>query len=667
MSDKEMDVKIGAQTAGLTTGLDRATHDVEKATLLMKQHFGGLATAVERLKVPFLALGALLAGGEIFKETIEGTVHLGEELEKASQKTGLSVDALSRLRYAAQLTDVSFETVTRGLQKLALSMQGAQQDSLTTAKAYEALGIRVTDAGGHLRSLGDMLPAIAEKFSKMENGTQKTALAMQLFGRGGAEMIPLLNKGAAGLQEMGDQAALLGDVMGTDAVGAAEAYEHSTKQLHSAMEGLSHVLATTLMPVLRNVVNLTTIVAIEIQKLIQWAVQLNAAMAAAGSSPKQWLANVRDAFAAIRLDAERTGKAINRMLAGQGGESHESGAPAPTEANDNAQRARATELEQERKHQLALLALERDRYEFEAKLGEHSAEDQLQFAADMVERERQVNEDYLQQELSLFAGNEKEKARIRAEMAAQADEFTLKAQQKQEEIALHLKATIETMIKSLVDGLQNAFTGLVDRTTTFRNAMLKIGESIEHFFIQSAFKWVKSHFAMEQAKTGATALGSAQRTALEAGAATKSLALSAASGLKTIAIKAAEAMASAYAAIAAIPFVGPFLAPAAAIGAGGAVLAFGTKIASAEHGYDIPAGVNPITQLHQSEMVLPAELANVIRGMAAGGGGGGGNHYHFHAMDAQSFRDFAKRNPQGFADGVKSAMNAGHLSLAGQR
>jgi hypothetical protein len=522
----------------------------------------------------------------------------------------------------------------------------------------------VTTASGQLRPMGELLPQIADRFARMENGTQKTALAMQLFGRGGAELIPLLNKGAAGLKEMGDQAELLGDVMGKDAVGAAEEYEHASKRLHASMEGLSHVLATTLMPVLTRVVNLVMVVTIEIQKLVQWAVQLNAAMAAAGNSPTQWLANVRDAFRKIREDADRTGKAINKLLAGTGAGGESGGEPAPTEVSDDRTRARQLELEQERKHQLALLELERDRYEFEAKLGMHSTEEQLQFQRDMVERQRQVNQDYLRQELALYAGNAKEQARIRAEMAAQADEFALKSQQKQEEIALHLKATIEAMVKSLADGFQSAFTGLVDRTTTFRNAMLKVGESIEHFFINSAFKWIRTHFAMEQAKTGATALGSAQRVAIEAGSAAKSIAIAAGAGLKKIAIWAAEAMAAAFSAIAAIPYVGPFLAPAAAIASGAAVLAFGSKIASAAGGYDIPAGVNPMTQLHQQEMVLPADLANGIRAMIGGGGGGGGNHYHFHAMDQKSFVDFAKRNPAGFAAGVQAAMRAGHLAGA---
>lgn len=82
--------------------------------------------------------------------------------------------------------------------------------------------------------------------------------------------------------------------------------------------------------------------------------------------------------------------------------------------------------------------------------------------------------------------------------------------------------------------------------------------------------------------------------------------------LKEIAADARAAAAAAYKAVVGIPYVGPFLAPGAAAVAFGATMAF----ASAAKGYDIPAGVNPMTQLHEREMVLPAKHADVIRGMA---------------------------------------------------
>ena len=101
------------------------------------------------------------------------------------------------------------------------------------------------------------------------------------------------------------------------------------------------------------------------------------------------------------------------------------------------------------------------------------------------------------------------------------------------------------------------------------------------------------------------------------------------------------AAAGAVAATAAIPVVGPGLAPAAGTAAFSEAMAY-APTASARDGFDVPKGMNPITQLHAEEMVLPAEHANALRDLVNGGGlgGQGGPQIHIHAMDAQSFRGF---------------------------
>jgi hypothetical protein len=95
----------------------------------------------------------------------------------------------------------------------------------------------------------------------------------------------------------------------------------------------------------------------------------------------------------------------------------------------------------------------------------------------------------------------------------------------------------------------------------------------------------------------------------------------------------------------------------AAVTAYAGVMAF----ASAEGGYDIPAGVNPMTQLHQKEMVLPAEHADTIRSLKGGGGGGGDTHnWHISAMDGASVHRVLMANPAAFAAAAKNSARKGH-------
>ena len=130
-------------------------------------------------------------------------------------------------------------------------------------------------------------------------------------------------------------------------------------------------------------------------------------------------------------------------------------------------------------------------------------------------------------------------------------------------------------------------------------------------------------------------------------------------GISEIATSSGKAGAATYASTAAIPIVGPELAPAAAVTAAAGAASFGSLL-SAAGGYDIPSGINPVVQTHAREMILPAQYADMIRGMTGNGGkGGGGDTYHIHAMDAGSFRDFAKRNQTVFAATVKGAVRDG--------
>lgn len=87
-----------------------------------------------------------------------------------------------------------------------------------------------------------------------------------------------------------------------------------------------------------------------------------------------------------------------------------------------------------------------------------------------------------------------------------------------------------------------------------------------------------------------------------------------------------------------IPIIGPILATSAMAAMGALVMGLLSSLPSASAGYDIPAGLNPVTQLHQREMVLPAEYADVIRRMAQGGGAAGGVVFTINAIDGESVR-----------------------------
>ena len=131
--------------------------------------------------------------------------------------------------------------------------------------------------------------------------------------------------------------------------------------------------------------------------------------------------------------------------------------------------------------------------------------------------------------------------------------------------------------------------------------------------------------------------------------------------LAGIGAKAADAGAGAAASQASIPWVGPILALAAMAAVFAGVMGMSAKVPSAAGGFDIPAGVNPLTQLHEKEMVLPAKYADVVRGLAAGGGEPAGEampplNFNISTMDSAGVKQFMLDNRGAVADAIKAAM-----------
>lgn len=160
--------------------------------------------------------------------------------------------------------------------------------------------------------------------------------------------------------------------------------------------------------------------------------------------------------------------------------------------------------------------------------------------------------------------------------------------------------------------------------------------------------------AGEMSKTSATGMGVVARLGLKAGEA-----------IKSIMMYAWEAMAGAFKAMVSIPYVGPVLAVAAGASALALVGGLAGKIKSARGGYDIPSGVNPVTQLHEEEMVLPKQHANTIRalGKSMAGGGqdpsmvaadvGAPSSINIHAWDSRDLKRFMKKHGRELAGGLK--------------
>ena len=197
-------------------------------------------------------LGLGTAIGLAYKVMGDFTEALGvaDQLNKLSKSTGIATEELSAYKYAAELSGVSIEATAKGMQKLAVNMAEAAGGSETAAKGFELLGIKVKDSGGNLRSTDEVMKEIADRFSRMEGGATKAALAQEFFGKSGANLIPLLDEGAEGLARMHDEAERMGLVISGDTARAAESLNDSLDRLSKMVKGSAYILMEAYVPAL---------------------------------------------------------------------------------------------------------------------------------------------------------------------------------------------------------------------------------------------------------------------------------------------------------------------------------------------------------------------------------------------------------------------------------
>ena len=276
------------------------------------------------------------------------------------------------------------------------------------------------------------------------------------------------------------------------------------------------------------------------------------------------------------------------------------------EAGQQAQQVAQLQADAERQARLSVISLEEQTLKQAQALGLVSQAQVLVQEQQFEDRRTAILRSALEERLRLeLASGDKDPAKvaqINAELEALEQGHQLRlAKIKGDQQANQLEPLVNTY-KAAEAALGNAINGILTRTMSLGQAMRSVWQSISGSIIGEISKIL--------AKKAAA-------WAVEKGMA-----------LMSIGANATVAGSGAAASVASIPYVGPILAIAALASVMAAVMGSKSSVPSAYAGYDIPAGLNPMTQLHEREMVLPAKHADVIRAMSEGqgaaqGGGGG--------------------------------------------
>lgn len=204
-------------------------------------------STAQKLRTALLGVGAgMTAASAGITMAVRGQLQEIDALSKAAQATGTNIEALSQLRFAADQSGVSAEQLDTALQRLSRSMAGG-------ADEFAALGIALRDSEGNMRPTEAVLFDFADRLAAMPDGAEKTALAMDLLGRSGAGLIPLLNGGSDSLRGLMAEADRLGLTVSGETAANVEAFNDSMSKLQAAGTGLARVLIEALAPTLERV------------------------------------------------------------------------------------------------------------------------------------------------------------------------------------------------------------------------------------------------------------------------------------------------------------------------------------------------------------------------------------------------------------------------------
>lgn len=274
-------IRAGAAYVELYTKDSRFVKGLQAAEKKLLAFGSGLSSIGSKLTGIGVSLATpLLAAVKVFSD-------MGGDLADMSQRTGVSVESLSELGFAAEQSGADMETLENSLRKMQKQVTEARAGSTSANEALGQLGLTVAD-------LADLTPdqqfkKIGDRLAQVEDPAAKAAFAMEIFGKSGTKLLPLFANGAAGIEELQEQARSLGLTMATEDAQAAEAFGDTLDIVWKVLRKAVFTIGAALAPLLTEVAEGFTQVVVRIsawiaqnKELVVWIFKIAAAAVAGG-------------------------------------------------------------------------------------------------------------------------------------------------------------------------------------------------------------------------------------------------------------------------------------------------------------------------------------------------------------------------------------------------
>ena len=705
--DNKAKIIVDGDVSPLKRKLREASDEMRRFGATAGRDLDGLGATVMRLTSRFTALGAVLSIGGLTAMARQA-IDAADSLNDLAQRTQTSVRSLASFKLIAEQSGTNIESLGKGLNKLSVFM--AENEA-----AAKKLGITARDPVQAFIQFADALGRAATP-------QDRAAIANKVLGKSFQDLLPLLREGADSLRDAAKASEEYAQKLEKLAP-RADTFNDRLAVMKLRWDALKVSMGSAFLDMMPNAwtMDATSARMIELRAEIgrlQRALQdspgsgllhkwmygtkaeiesdlataqrelakleeMKKAAAASGSNPGggpltfsdiepspnkkakspqytdgEWsnletehLKKTLDEINQIRLEYEHAGneaiKKADEKLLKDTTEIY----MLRVEAAKNAEMDRIAAAEAAAQHELDLGNITQQEY-----LAMQEQFNQQRLAAEerFLAAKQQIAAEDPEQNVVELERLELEKAEISRRYREQDLEI-------QRQMAMESKSIWDDLGNRMSSLWEKGVNALINGTLTFRNALRAIGAEIVGWFAKEVVgKMIKDWIAGEAKKLLVKMGFLSQEKAIEKVGAAQTVATKAAEATAVAGANAVEAGTGAAASQASIPIVGPALALEAMAAVFGAVMAMGSKVKSASRGYDIPRGVNPMTQLHEEEMVLPSKYANTIRNMAAGEGGQSQPaeppiNLSVSAVDAAGVKRFLMDNRIALADALKAA------------
>ena len=244
---------ITQELTGITTPAAEAAGEQGGSSFASKLATGITAASATIAAAVTAATAAAVTVGKEFIEAANDVAAYGDEVDKTSQKLGISAQAYQEWDYVMQLAGTDMSSMTTGFKTLTNHIADATAGSEDAIAMFESVGISLTDLQN--MSTEDIFAATVAGFQEMEEGADRSALAVDLFGKSGQNMAALFNMTNEETEEAIALANEYGMVMSDDAVQASADYTDALTTLEKTFTGLKNNLMSQFLPSITTVMD----------------------------------------------------------------------------------------------------------------------------------------------------------------------------------------------------------------------------------------------------------------------------------------------------------------------------------------------------------------------------------------------------------------------------